>query len=147
MNDQSEALPALDGAGKGATQPVSVLLADDHRMVRAGLAALIGAVPGLRIVGAACDGQQAVDMALAHRPQVVLMDLSMPVMDGVEATRRIIAELPGTRVVMLSAVAPEHRGAEAAAAGVYAYLVKNADPHIVVATVWAAARGDLQPAR
>jgi DNA-binding NarL/FixJ family response regulator len=130
-----------------ARTPVRVLLADDHRMVRAGLAALIGAIAGFQVVAEASDGQEAVHLAQKWKPHVVLMDLSMPVLDGIAATRQIVAALPQTRVVMLTAIASVLRGDEALAAGAYAYLVKDCDPRTVVATVCAAARGDLHLAR
>jgi DNA-binding NarL/FixJ family response regulator len=121
----------------------SVLLVDDHRLVRAGLAALLTGTPDVVVVGEAADGQQAVEMAGRLRPDIVLMDLSMPVLDGVAATRRITEEVPGCRVVVLTSFADHHRVTEAVAAGAVGYLLKDCDPQDVVAAVRSAAGGDV----
>ena len=85
-----------------ADGPTRVLLVDDHALVRAGLAALLGGVAHIDVVGEAADGRQAVDLATRLRPDVVLMDVSMPVVNGIDATRHIARDLPGTHVVMLT---------------------------------------------
>ncbi len=105
---------------------VRVLVVDDQALVREGLTTLLSAAPGLVPVGAAADGEQAV--ALAHRvqPDVVLMDLRMPVLDGVEATRRIRAELPDVEVVVLTTHADEASIIDALLAGARGYLTKDA---------------------
>ncbi|MCW2802371.1 MAG: liaR 5 [Propionibacteriaceae bacterium] len=120
----------------------TVLLVDDHHMIRAGLAALIGAADDLEVVGEASDGELAVARALTVRPDVVLMDLSMPVLDGVEATRRILAELPATRVIILSA--DTQRADDALAAGAVGYLLKEGDPRDLLAALRSAVRGTSQ---
>jgi DNA-binding NarL/FixJ family response regulator len=120
----------------------TVLLVDDHYMVRAGLAALIGAADDLEVVGEASDGELAVARALTVRPDVILMDLSMPVLDGVEATRRILAQLPATRIVILSA--DTQRAGEALAAGAVGYLLKEGDPRDLLAALRSAAQGTPQ---
>jgi DNA-binding NarL/FixJ family response regulator len=118
-----------------------VLLVDDHQLVRAGLAALLETAGDLEVVGQAADGNQAVELAGSLEPDVVLMDLSMPVMDGVEATRRLLAERPGTHVVVLTSFSDRERVNEALAAGAIGYLLKDSDPADLLAAVRAAAAG------
>ena len=119
-----------------------VLLVDDHRLVRAGLAALLAATHDIEVVGEASDGQQAVELASRLKPDVVLMDLSMPVMDGVAATRHIMAASPATHVVVLTSFADHHRVTDAVAAGAVGYLLKDCDPRDVVTAVRSAAGGN-----
>jgi len=119
----------------------TVLLVDDHPLVRAGLSALLGTTQDLQIVGEAADGEEAVTMVSDLAPEVVLMDLSMPGMDGVEATRRILSAQPQVRVVVLTSFADEERVADALAAGAVGYLLKDCDPREVLAGVRSAALG------
>ena len=119
----------------------TVLLVDDHRLVRAGLAALLASSDDIEVVGEAADGQQAIELAAQLHPDVVLMDLSMPVLDGVEATRRIVAHAPGTHVVVLTSFADHHRVTDAVAAGAVGYLLKDCDPQDVIGAVRSAAGG------
>jgi len=119
-----------------------VLLVDDHAMVRSGLAALLGGVEHLEVVAQASNGLEAVELAARLRPDVVLMDMSMPVLDGVGATRRIVTDVPGIRVVMLTSFTDRRRVREAMSAGAVGYLVKDCDPHEIIAAVRAAARGE-----
>jgi DNA-binding NarL/FixJ family response regulator len=105
--------------------PIRILTADDHPIYRGGLAALIAAYPDLQLVGEAANGQEAVERYRALRPDVVLMDLSMPVMTGVEAIRAITTEFPGARIIALTTWdgdADIHRALEAGARG---YLLKD----------------------
>jgi DNA-binding NarL/FixJ family response regulator len=120
----------------------TVLLVDDHRLVRAGLAALLAATEDIEVVGEASDGRQAVELAARLHPDVVLMDLSMPVLDGVAATRAIVADAPGTHVVVLTSFADHHRVTDAVAAGAVGYLLKDCDPRDVVTAVRSAAGGN-----
>jgi DNA-binding NarL/FixJ family response regulator len=120
----------------------SVLLVDDHRLVRAGLAALLGATEDIEVVGEAADGRQAVELAARLHPDVVLMDLSMPVLDGLAAIRAIVAAAPGTHVVVLTSFADPHRVTDAVAAGAVGYLLKDCDPRDVVTAVRSAAGGN-----
>jgi len=109
------------------TQPsVRVLVADDQTVVREGLVMLLGLSPGVEVVAAAADGDQAVDLARLHRPDVVLMDLRMPRTDGVAATRRILEELPNTRVIVLTTYADDDSVFAALEAGARGYLTKDA---------------------
>jgi len=119
----------------------TVLLADDHALVRAGLSALLGGTEHIQVVGEAADGQQAVELATRLRPDVVLMDLSMPVLDGIAATRRIVGGVPGTVVVVLTSFSDRRRAGEALGAGAVSYLVKDCDPHDIITAVRCASRG------
>jgi DNA-binding NarL/FixJ family response regulator len=121
---------------------IGVLLVDDHRLVRAGLAALLAGTEDIEVVGEAADGKQAVELASRLKPDVVLMDLSMPVLDGVSATRLILQESPATHVVVLTSFADHHRVTDAVAAGAVGYLLKDCDPREVVNAVRSAAGGN-----
>jgi len=119
----------------------TVMLVDDHPLVRAGLATLIRTTEDLHIVGEADGGEQAVTMAGDLKPDVVLMDLSMPGMDGVEATRRILDKQPEIHVVVLTSFADQQRVAQALAAGAVGYLLKDCDALEVLAAIRSAAQG------
>jgi DNA-binding NarL/FixJ family response regulator len=121
---------------------IGVLLADDHTVVRAGLAEVLSDAPDIEVVAAAADGEQAVKLAVEHRPDVVLMDLSMPRVDGVEATRRIVRASGGGRVVVLTSFSDRERILAAIDAGAVGYLLKDAEPAELIAGVRAAARGE-----
>lgn len=117
-----------------------VLVADDHAVLRDSLrVALTDA--GLEVVGEAQDGQEAVELAVELRPDLVLMDLTMPVLDGLEATRRLRSRVPRTRVVILTMHADEDLFCRAREAGAVGYLVKDASLTEVVASVQSAAKG------
>jgi DNA-binding NarL/FixJ family response regulator len=120
---------------------ISVLIADDHRLLRTGLATLLGAAEDIEVVGEAADGAQAVEVATAVEPDVVLMDLSMPVLDGVEATRALAERLPGAKVVVLTSFADRQRVTDAVRAGAVGYLLKDCTPDDLLAGVRAAAAG------
>jgi DNA-binding NarL/FixJ family response regulator len=120
---------------------ITVLLADDHQMVRAGLAALLGATDDIIVVGQAGDGAEAVRAVDDVVPDVVLMDLSMPGMDGVEATRRILADHPQVKVVVLTSFSDRDRVNEALSAGAVGYQLKDCEPSELLGAVRAAAAG------
>jgi DNA-binding NarL/FixJ family response regulator len=120
---------------------IRVLLVDDHRLVRAGLTSLLETAGDIDVVGQAADGAQAVAAVLDTAPDVVLMDLSMPVMDGVVATRRMLTERPGTRIVMLSSFSDRARVRDAIAAGAVGYVLKDCTTADLLAAVRAAAQG------
>ncbi|MET8627870.1 response regulator transcription factor [Kitasatospora sp. NPDC004669] len=105
---------------------VRVVVADDQAIVREGLMTLLAMVPGIDVVGGAANGAEAVARTAELRPDAVLMDLVMPVLDGVEATRRITAELPGVAVVVLTTLADEDKIIDALQAGALGYLTKDA---------------------
>jgi len=119
-----------------------LLVADDQPIIRRGLALMLGAEPGITVVGQAGDGQEALDMALALHPDVVLMDLQMPRVSGVLATRGITQALPQTRVVVLTTFDDDERVFEAVLAGAQAYLLKDATEAEVLETVRAVHRGE-----
>jgi DNA-binding NarL/FixJ family response regulator len=115
-----------------------VLIADDQRVVREGLALVVGLLDGVEVVGAADDGAQAVELAGSLRPDVVLMDLHMPVLDGIQATRRIRADQPETQVLILSTYAEDSDLLPALQAGALGYLTKDAsaeDIHLALIDV------------
>ncbi|MBF9071582.1 response regulator transcription factor [Streptacidiphilus fuscans] len=108
------------------SQPVRVVVADDQQVVREGIVMLLGLLPGIDVVAAAADGEEAVALVAEHAPEVVLMDLRMPRMDGVEATRRIRAEHPQTAVIVLTTYADDDSLFPALQAGARGYLTKDA---------------------
>jgi len=121
---------------------IRVLLADDQRVVREGLAMLLGLLEGVEVVGTAADGEEAVRMALARAPDVVLMDLRMPRCDGVEATRRLARERPQARVIALTTYADEPTVLRALRAGARGYLTKDAGADEIHAAIEGVARGE-----
>jgi DNA-binding NarL/FixJ family response regulator len=121
--------------------PVTVVVADDQSAVREGLVLLLGTLPGITVVGQAEDGATAVDVVAAAQPQVALMDLNMPRCDGVEATRRIRAEYPRTRVVVLTTYSDDDSIINALQAGALGYLTKDATRAEIGRAVQAAAAG------
>ncbi|NHT17624.1 response regulator transcription factor [Cellulomonas sp. IC4_254] len=123
------------------TEDITVLLADDHHLVRSGLAGLVDAADGMRVVGQAADGAAAVALAADLAPDVILMDLSMPGTDGVEATREVLRQRPGTRVVVLTSFSDHDRVSAAVSAGAVGYLLKDCEPEELVAAVRSAAQG------
>lgn len=116
-------------------EPITVLIADDHPVYRDGLASLLDPLPDIAVVGRAADGVQAVEQALASRPDVVIMDLQMPRLNGIEATRRVLAELPDTGVLVITMGEDESTVFSAVAAGARGYLLKGADADEVVQAI------------
>ncbi len=122
--------------------PIRVLVADDQRTVRDGLSMLVGLIDGVEVVGAACDGAEAVELARTERPDVVLMDLRMPRMEGAEATRRIRAELPDTQVLVLTTYADDESLFPALQAGARGYLTKDASAEEIEHAIRALVAGE-----
>ncbi|MDQ1463628.1 MAG: hypothetical protein QOC73_569 [Actinomycetota bacterium] len=120
---------------------IRVVIADDHAVVRRGLEDLLRAEPDIEVVGTAANGEQACAMVEEAQPDVVLMDLSMPVMDGIEATRRIGAVAPAAHVIVLTSFADRPRILAALDAGATGYLLKDADPIEVPAAIRTAMAG------
>src|SRR5689334_4229549 len=124
--------------------PVRVIVADDQKVVRDGLSLLLGMLPGIEVIGTAVDGTDAVRQAAAAAPDVVLMDLSMPNCDGVEATRLIALEQPDVRVVVLTAFCDDDTVFAALRAGARGYLTKNASAGEILQALSAVRAGDVQ---
>lgn len=118
-----------------------IMVVDDHQLVRAGLVSLLDGAEDLDVVGQAADGAEALEVAAATEPDVVLMDLSMPIMDGVTATRALLDARPATAVVVLTSFTDQARVAEALAAGAVGYLLKDSHPRDLLAGIRAAAAG------
>jgi DNA-binding NarL/FixJ family response regulator len=121
---------------------IRVLVADDHVVIRSGLEQLLSTADDIELIGVVSDGAAAVTTALAERPDVVLMDLSMPVMDGIEATRRITTARPDVHVVVLTSFSDNRRIFEALRAGASGYLLKHANADELLSGIRAAAAGD-----
>ena len=120
---------------------IRVLIADDQRVIRDGLAMLIGLVEDIEVVGTACDGTEAVDLAHDTRPDVVLMDLRMPELEGAEATRRIRTSLPETQILVLTTYADDGSLFPALQAGARGYLTKDASAEEIETAIRALAAG------
>jgi len=118
-----------------------VVLVDDQRIVRDGLVTLLGLLPGITVVGAAADGARAVELVAEHAPDVLLTDLRMPGVDGVEATRRVRAAHPGTAVVVLTTYADDGAVVDALRAGAVGWLSKDADAEAIGRALRSAADG------
>ena len=121
---------------------IRVLIADDHAVVRAGLAQLIATFAGVELVGSAAEGREAVMLCAERHPDVVLMDLEMPVLDGIDATRQIRAAQPDVAVVVLTSFSDRERILRALDAGAAGYLLKDAYPDELARAIEAAARGE-----
>ena len=121
---------------------IRVLLADDQALVRGGFRLILEAEPDIEVVAEAADGDQAVTGALETRPDLVLMDIRMPVLDGIEAARRLLPQLPGTRVVMLTTFDLDDYVVDAFRAGAAGFLLKTAPPAQLVAAIRTVHAGD-----
>lgn len=126
------------------TEPIRLLLVDDHTVVRQGLRMVLSLEDDLEVVGEAGDGREALEAVGRLRPAVVLMDLLMPVMDGVTAIRRIKAEHPDTEVVALTSVLEDRLVIDAVEAGAAGYLLKETGPEDLIEAIRAAARGEVR---
>src|ERR1700733_6589100 len=121
--------------------PLRIVIADDQASVREGLVLLLGGLPGIDVVGAAADGEQALALVVEHDPDAILLDLHMPVLDGIGATRRLAAEHPGGAVVIRTTYADDESVLEALRAGARSYLTKDADRADIASALQAAAGG------
>jgi NarL family two-component system response regulator LiaR len=131
MTDPGSASPARPAV----QDTIRVLVADDHAIVRRGITALLATEPGIQVAGEACDGHEAVAEVERLRPDVVLMDIVMPGMDGLEATRRITASQPQTRVLVLTSFGGDDQVFPAIRAGALGYLLKDSRPQELVAAI------------
>jgi len=121
---------------------IRVLLADDHTLFRGGIASLLATESDFDVVGQAADGGQAVEMARELMPDLILMDIQMPVMDGLEATRRIKLEIPYVKIVILTVLDEEQRLFEAVKSGASGYLLKNVGPKALYGTLRGVFQGE-----
>src|SRR5579863_5395768 len=110
-----------------AGRPLRIVIADDQASVREGLVLLLGGLPDIEVVGSAADGEQALELVAACRPDAILLDLHMPVLDGIGATRRLTAEHPAVAVVLLTTYVDDASVLDALHAGARSYLTKDAD--------------------
>jgi two-component system response regulator NreC len=122
-------------------RPIRILLADDHNVMRRGLRLLLENQPGFTVVGEAADGRQAVEQAMATKPDVVVLDLAMPHLNGAEAAQRIVEMLPGTAIVILSMHADEGYVLRALKAGAKGYLVKDSAESDLIDAIKAVSAG------
>jgi len=135
-----------DAAGPGGTRPrlermIRVLLADDEAMIRAGVRAILTTDPGIEVVAEAGDGHEAVELARLHRPDVAVLDIRMPRLDGLGAADALRRTLPDTAVVMLTTFSEDDYIARALGGGVGGFLLKSGDPRELIAGVRAVAAG------
>jgi NarL family two-component system response regulator LiaR len=124
------------------SSPIRVLIADDHAIVRKGIRALLATEPGIEIVGEARDGNQAIAEAHRLRPDVILMDLVMPEVDGITAIRHITVHQPETRILVLTSFATDDKIFPAIKAGALGYLLKDSDPHELVQAIHQVHQGE-----
>lgn len=123
--------------------PVRILLCDDHLLIRASLKSLIGEFPGIDVVGEAGDGREALEHVAKLSPNVVLMDIAMPGLNGLEATRRLVKDYPQVRVLMLSMHGDESHVLQALRAGASGYVLKGSAPRELEMAIEAVARGEI----
>jgi DNA-binding NarL/FixJ family response regulator len=124
-----------------AGAPLRVIIADDQASVREGLVLLLSMQPGIEVTAAAADGRQALDLVAAHHPDAILLDLHMPVIDGIEATRMLTAGHPGVAIVVLTTYADDTSVLSALHAGARSYLTKDADSADIARALHSAAGG------
>lgn len=122
--------------------PISILLADDHTLVREGIRALVEKLPAVTVIGEAKDGREALRLIREHQPDLVLMDIAMPGLNGLEATARVSKEFPDVKVIILSMYANEEYVREAISAGAAGYLAKRSAAAELEHAITAVARGE-----
>ena len=120
---------------------IRILLADDHTVVRKGLGLLLGSHPGFKVIAEAANGREAVAMAEAHKPDVVVLDVAMPLLNGIEAARQISAKLPQTAIVFLSMHSDEGYVLKALKSGAKAYLLKDSAEYDLINAIQAVSEG------
>jgi DNA-binding NarL/FixJ family response regulator len=129
------------GAGGAGGAALRVVVADDQASVREGLVLLLGGLPDIDVVGAAADGEQALRLVAEHKPDAILLDLRMPVLDGIGVIRRLTVEHPGVAIVVLTTYADDSSVLDALRAGAHSYLTKDADRTDIARALHAAAGG------
>jgi len=128
-------MPTTEAATGMDNPPIQVLIVDDHAMVRKGLKALLNQYEGIRVVGEAANGLKAIEFIERLKVDVVLVDLAMPVMDGIETIKRIIAIRPDQRIIVLTSYPGDDKLFPAIKAGALGYLVKDAEPEELVQSI------------
>jgi len=130
------------------TAPLRVVIADDHALVRAGLRSLLGGIPGIEVVAEAHDGHEVVELVARLHPNIVLMDIAMPGLNGLDASSRIVKRNPGTAIIIVSMHAAQEYALQALKAGASGYVLKDADPAELELAIAAVSRGEtyLSPA-
>ncbi len=141
-------MSGVEAPPDGEREPVRVVLADDQRLVRESLGTLLGLLDGIELVASAADGEEVLALAERHRPQIVLMDLRMPRLDGIEATQRLREHQPDVRVIALTTYADDESVLGALRAGARGYLTKDASSEDIRTAILTVAGGDaaLDPA-
>lgn len=136
--------PVPISAAARAVEPIRVLLVDDEDIVRYGIKAICQADRSLQIVGEANNGQAAIAQVESHQPDVILMDINMPVMDGITAMQSICQQYPNTKVLILTAYEDDDHLVQAMQQGASGYLLKNTPPEDLVRIIWSAHKGYMQ---
>ena len=129
-------------ANEQSTQPITILVVDDHPLFRKGVIQMLEAEPDLEVIGEAGDGDAALTLACELMPDLILMDVTMPKSNGLKATRRVMHEMPATRIIMLTVNDDDQTLFEAIKAGALGYLLKNLEPEDMVNMVRGAMRGE-----
>jgi DNA-binding NarL/FixJ family response regulator len=124
-------------------KPIRVLIADDHALVRAGIRALLEKLPDVKVVAEASNGRDALQLVKTHQPDIVLMDIAMPGLNGLEATKRVTKEFPNVRMLILSMHASEEYVWQALSAGAAGYLLKGAEPAELAMAIKAVTSGEM----
>ncbi len=123
-------------------RPIRILLADDHTIVRQGLAHLLQAQPDLEVVGEASNGRMALEKALELRPDIIILDIAMPLLNGIEAAKRIRKDSPKTKILILSMYSHEHYIHELLETGISGYLLKDSTGRDIISAIHAAMRDE-----
>ena len=121
---------------------IRILLADDHEMVRIGVSAYLQAQPDMEVVAEAINGKEAVDMALVHKPDIILMDMVMPIMNGAEATREIVQQWPEAKVMIVTSFIDDDKVYPALEAGAISYLLKTSKASHIADSIRKTLNGD-----
>ncbi|HEU0238207.1 MAG TPA: response regulator transcription factor [Micromonosporaceae bacterium] len=144
MSAADSSAPGAHGGAEGRAAgggPLRIVIADDQASVRQGLELLLGGLPDIEVMATAANGEEALAAVERHKPDAILLDLHMPVLDGIEATRRLTAEHPATAIVVLTTYADDRSVLDALRAGARSYLTKDADRADIAGALHAAARG------